>query len=127
MEQEKILWWARIASLVGGVLILVGTVVAGFVSNYAFWYTPPGTPVAATGPGAILLMIGGASGVVVLVSSTQLERVEPGRVPTWGVAVLIAGLASFVATGGFIIGGLSAVTAGVLVLLVAQPGTRAAA
>ena len=122
MDHVKILWWARIASLVGGVLILVGTAVAGFVSNYWFGYSQLGIP-NNPAPAAILMFIGGASGVVSLVSSTQLENVQPGRVPTWGVAVLIAGLASFVSTGGFIIGGLCAVTAGVLVLLVAQPGT----
>jgi len=44
VDHVKILWWARIASLVGGVLILVGTAVAGFVSNYWFGYSQLGIP-----------------------------------------------------------------------------------
>lgn len=113
--------WAFIGGMVGAVLILVGAfAVALFVtvmnlvdaSDPDVWFLDeanfPGAPLAVA-------LVGMLTGGLVLVGALRLkDGQDPSAIP--GGAMLFGGILSFFALGGFLVGGLTAIVAGVMAI-----------
>lgn len=117
--------WAFLAGLAGGVLILVGAfALALFLTSMQLlgagdadiWYLDddnfPGIPLAVA-------LWGLLSGGLVLMGALRLKEMdEISAMP--GVIMLVGGLLSFFALGGFLVGGLASIVAGVLAIAAAR-------
>lgn len=124
-DKPSLRQWAFFAGLAGGVLILVGTfTLALFITvfhllgdgNPDIWFLADGNFPEA--PLAVSLW-GLVSGGMVLVGALRLkERDEVSALP--GASMLVGGLLSFFALGGFLVGGLAAIAAGVMAIVAAN-------
>lgn len=121
--------WAFYAGLAGGVLILFAaflgalffTAIAAFdgtIPGWAWWAGPRDGVVGDDGFPQVPLMIaiwGLVTGIAVLLCALRVkERPDEAAIP--GVIMLVAGLLSFLALGGFLLGGILAITGGVLAI-----------
>jgi len=96
--------WAFYGGLVGGVLILVAAFVAALFGPF----------LDATWEQAMLIGLWGlvTGGAVILAALRVKERPDAAAMP--GLVMTAAGVLSFFALGGFFLGGLAAIVAGVL-------------
>lgn len=121
--------WAFYAGLGGGVLILLAAFLGAllFTAIAAFGGVMPGW--AWWGPGAdgvrvdsafpevpILIALWGLlTGIAVVLCALRIkERPDEAAIP--GIVMLVAGLLSFLALGGFLLGGVLAISGGVLAI-----------
>lgn len=113
--------WAVTMSLLGGVLILAGSfllaILLTFLSFFGAWPATWGLedPGRLTRAAFFVAFWGLVTGGLVLYSAAVLRKVdESALVP--GIGLVAGGLLSFFAMGGFIVGGLLAIVAGVLAI-----------
>ena len=125
MQRGNLREWAFISGLVGGVLIMVGAfAVALFVTTLQLvgpvdsnvWFLDDGNF-----PGAALAVAvwGLVTGGVVLWGALRLKQGDDASALP-GALMLIGGSLSFFALGGFLIGGLAAIAAGVMAVAGAE-------
>jgi hypothetical protein len=120
--------WSFFGGLAGGVMILIAafvtalflTAMATFAGGIPTWdwfgddagdRADNGWPEVPIFIGVWGLVTGGA---VILAAMATKERPDASAMP--GLVMIVAGLASFFAMGGFIVGGLLAIAAGVLAM-----------
>jgi hypothetical protein len=116
-----------ILSLIGGLIITIGSAIAAFLSAFG---APYGT-YYGMGPG----MMGGYGfgfgydsgwyigfslvslvfGILVLIGAIMLNA-RPTEHVTWGIIVLVFSVASFIGMGGYFIGAILGITGGALAL-----------
>ena len=118
---------ASILALAGGILIILGGNLLMFVSSfilphldYANVRPPPhlthaGIPALVSGIVGTMGLFGLISGVIVLISAIMLLT-TPSRWRTWGVLILVFSVISFLGLGGFVVGALLGIVAGILTL-----------
>lgn len=117
--------WAFYAGLAGGILILLAaflgallfTAIAAFggtMPGWAWWRADVGDNDGGFPEVPILIAVWGlVTGIVVLLCALRIkERPDEAAIP--GIAMLVAGLLSFLALGGFLLGGIFAIAGGVL-------------
>lgn len=125
MQRGNLREWAFIAGLAGGVLIMVGAfAVALFVTALQLvgpvdsnvWFLDDGNF-----PGAALAVAvwGLVTGGVVLWGALRLKQGDDASALP-GALMLIGGILSFFALGGFLVGGLAAIAAGVMAVAGAE-------
>ena len=104
--------WAFYAGLAGGVLILVAGFVAALFVTAADALDQPFLD--ATWQDAMLIGIWGlVTGAAVVLGALRVrERPDASGIP--GLVMIAAGVLSFFALGGFFVGGLAAILAGVM-------------
>ncbi len=116
---------AFILSLIGGIVIIVGSLIAAFLSAFGL---PYGT-YYSMGPGMMTgfwsgytsgWMIGFTSvslvcGIIVLVGALML-RTRPADHITWGILILIFSIGSFVGKGGYFLGAILGIAGGAIAL-----------
>jgi len=114
---------AYIISLIGGILILVGSMVMALMIGSGYWwmgmngshYSMMGAFSVDSGMMYLLSAFGVACGIVVVIGSLMLNR-RPQEATTWGSIILVFSLLSLVDMGGFIIGALLGIIGGVIAL-----------
>jgi hypothetical protein len=132
MNRPLLLYWSFLAGLIGGLLILIGAVIMTLMMSVMgnmmgmmpmeSWMSLQGRGLA--GMAVWMLVWGALTSGTVLVGATQVRAGK--AVVGWGVAMVIAGVLSFLAMGGLLIGGLAAVSAGVLAFVASGPELHAA-
>ncbi len=117
---------AFVLSLIGGVVIVVGSVVeALFLAfvNYSGTYYGMG-PGMMSGFGfygwgaglmTVLSLIALVFGIIVLIGAIMLNM-QPTQNATWGVIVLVFSIASFIGMGGYMIGAVLGIAGGAVAL-----------
>jgi hypothetical protein len=102
---------AAVAGLVGGLLILLDGLVEWAVASFvpAWGFVPLGTWNAG------FAVFEAVVGMAILYPSWRITQTPPRNV-LWGTLILLLGLASILAGGGFAIGALLTVTSGVLAI-----------
>jgi hypothetical protein len=126
MNRPILLYWSFIIGLIGGILILLGSVLMTFMMSFmgGMMVMMPDVQMEAMGGGFMgmgswMLVVGALTSTVILIGATQ---VRDGKGPIgWGVAMVIAGVLSYLVMGGLLVGGLAAVAAGVLALVASSP------
>ncbi len=122
---------AFILSLIGGIVIVIGSLIAALLSVFG---TPYGT-YYGMGPGMMmgfgfnqgwylpfsLLALG--FGIMVLIGAIMLNA-RPEDNITWGIIVLIFSIASFIGMGGYMIGAILGIAGGAIALSYRSPSTR---
>jgi hypothetical protein len=114
---------AFVLSLIGGIVIIAGSLVAAFLSAF-------GTPYGAyygMGPG-MMAGFGISSewylpfslaalvfGIIVLIGAIMLNA-RPAENITWGIIVLVFSIASFIGMGGYMIGAILGIAGGAIAL-----------
>ena len=119
---------AVLLSLLGGIVITAGSVIAallsGFGSPYEYYYGMGPGMMRGYGYGfgsfstAMLIefsVVALVCGIIVVVAAAML-RVNPSDHTTWGIVILIFSLGSFIGMGGYFIGALLGITGGALAL-----------
>ena len=132
MSSNSMRTTAFILSLIGGLVITVGSAVATFLSAYG---SPYGT-YYGMGPG----MMGGFGfgygsgwmvgfsivslvfGILVVIGAIMLNA-RPVEHVTWGIIVLIFSIASFIGMGGYFIGAILGIAGGAIALSYRTPTT----
>ncbi|MDJ0274902.1 MAG: hypothetical protein QXP81_01250 [Nitrososphaerota archaeon] len=112
---------AAMLGLIAGVLMLIGGV-AGLVIwavaiPYGMWGMMGGM-MAWWGPmflGMFFVVVALISGVVVLTASVMLQS-RPAQAQTWGLLMLVFSVIGLLGMGGFVIGSVLGIIAGVLAL-----------
>lgn len=126
-DRERLMQWAFVAGLVGGVLILAGAFTLALMMTFVslFWPAPAHAP-AWFSPGAfpvfaVFLGVWGlAAGALVIYAAARL-RGNVGDPMPWGIGMIGGGVLSFLAMGGFLLGGLAAIVGGVLAVAATRP------
>jgi len=126
---------AFILSLIGGLVIVIGGVIATFLLSFG---SPYGT-YYGMGPGMMggygfygfgsgwmigFSLVGLVSGIIVVVGAIMLN-VRPAEHVTWGILVLIFSLISFIGMGGYVIGGILGIAGGAVALSYRSASTAA--
>lgn len=115
-DRSDLLQWAYLSGLLAGVLVLAGSLAMGMMS--AAWTMGQGF-MMGYGPGwwgaqwLLPMTIWGAivGGAILYAASKLAAAPRPA-----GIALVALGILSFPAMGGFMIGALAAIVAGVLAL-----------
>ena len=121
---------AFILSLIGGLIIVVGSSISVFLSTYG---SPSGI-YYGMGPGmmrgfgfgygsgwfSVLSFVAFVCGVMVLLGSIMLN-VRPAERLTWGIIVLIFSVVSLAGMGGYFIGAILGMAGGALALSYRSP------
>ncbi len=118
---------AFILSLIGGIMVVSGSVVSLLWPYYRWSYRGmmgPGMMMWGFGNGygfmAVLWMTALISGVIMLVGAIMLNA-RPTEHITWGIVVLTFSLISFLGMGGFFIGAILGIAGGALALSYKSP------
>ena len=116
---------AFVLSLVGGLVIIAGSVIMAFLwtsgSSYGMYY--------GMGPGMMrgywfgsssgwmlgLFIVSLICGILVLIGAVMLNA-RPQEPVAWGIVVLVFAIISFVGMGGYIIGALLGIAGGAIAL-----------
>jgi hypothetical protein len=114
---------AYIISLIGGIIVLLGSIAMAIMIGSGYWwmgmngnhYSMMGTFSLDSGMMYLLSAFGVACGIVILIGALMLNR-RPHEAATWGTIILIFSLLSLVDMGGFIIGTLLGIIGGVIAL-----------
>ncbi|HLE97065.1 MAG TPA: hypothetical protein VI997_06810 [Candidatus Thermoplasmatota archaeon] len=120
--------WAFVATLVGGVLIVMAALMGAFMMSFVgpfsggmVWmmggYAP--SPGWLLGMGAWMVLWGVATGAVVIAGAVRIRAGGPDTLG-WGVAVVVAACLSLFAMGGFLFGAVLAVVGGVVAIAAAS-------
>ncbi len=116
---------AFVLSLIGGIVIIIGSLIAAFLSAFGL---PNGT-YYGMGPGMMTgfwsgynsgWMIGFTTvslvcGIIVLIGALML-RMRPVDNITWGILILIFSIGSFVGMGGYFLGAILGIAGGAIAL-----------
>jgi hypothetical protein len=117
---------AFILSLIGGIVILGGSLIAFLLSSFG---SPYGT-YYRMGPGMMggfsfgygysgwfigLLIVSLVCGVIVLIGAIMLNT-HPTQNLTWGIIILVFSIASFIGMGGYFIGAVLSIADGAVAL-----------
>ena len=112
---------AFILSLIGGIVIILSSIVSVFWSTYGgSWYGGMMGPWMMYGWGYGTAWLGFAmialiSGIIVVIGAVMLNA-RPAEQRAWGTIVLIFSIVSFVGMGGFFIGAILGIAGGALAL-----------
>jgi Family of unknown function (DUF6114) len=123
---------AFVLSLIGGLKIVIGSVIAVFLSTFG---SPYGT-FYGMGPSMMggfgfgydsgwyitLSLVALVSGIIVLVGAIMLNA-RPKEHFSWGVIVLVFSLVSFIGMGGYFIGAVLGIAGGAIALSYRVPTT----
>ncbi len=123
---------AFILSLIGGIVIILGSIVAVILAAYG---SPYGT-FYGMGPGMMsgywfgygsawiwgLSLASLICGILVIVGAIMLNA-RPQEHITWGIIVLIFSIASFMGMGGYFIGAVLGIAGGAIALSYRKPST----
>ena len=114
-----------ILSLIGGIVIIVGSLIAIFLYAFGFPYATyygmgPGMMTGFwTGYGSGMMtgltVVSLVCGVIVLIGALMLKA-NPSDHITWGAIILIFSLASFAGMGGYFLGAILGIAGGALAL-----------
>lgn len=127
-DRLKLRRWSAFLGLCGGVLILTAAFVLALMMTFLGlfgawpaiwgWGSGGGLPIAAA---ALLVSIWGLlSGGLVLYMAWRVADEDENTLPA-GVGLVAGGLLSYFALGGFLVGGLLAIGAGVLAVAGSKP------
>lgn len=118
---DERLKWAKIASVVGGILLIAGgalmlLLVALATSFLAFANEPEASFVAAfVGAFFVIASLGGVLlGILVLVGAAKLDG---PNARTWAITILVCGCIAFFTGAGFFFGAVAAIAGGALALV----------
>ncbi len=120
---------AFILSLIGGVLILLGSAVAmmwayggmpawsGMMGSMMGGYSGMMGGIGVSGMGFFggMFIVGLVAGILVLVGAVMLHS-RPQQTSTWGILVLVFSIISLVGMGGFFIGAILGLVGGAVAL-----------
>jgi len=132
MSSNSMRTTAFILSLVGGLIITVGSVIATLLSGLG---SPYGT-YYGMGPGMMggnwfgygsgwyvgLSLLSLVFGILVVIGAVMLNA-RPAEQVTWGTIVLIFSIASFIGMGGYVIGAILGIAGGAIALSYRTPTT----
>jgi hypothetical protein len=122
---------AYVLSLIGGIIIMVGSVIAAFLSAFG---TPYGT-YYGMGPGMMMgfgygsgWMLGFSLaalvfGIMVVIGAIILNA-RPAEHTTWGTVILIFSIVSFIGMGGYFIGAVLGIAGGAIALSYRSPSVK---
>ena len=101
-------------SLIAGLLIVCNAVAVGVAGTYFAWIFPtlPGSDDNSTVPFATIAVIGLTCGALVLLGAIML-RIKPENKRAWGILMIVFSILSVITGGGFIIGFILGIIAGV--------------
>ncbi len=101
-------------SLVAGILIVCNAVAVGVAGTYFAWIFPtlPGSDNNLEVPFATIAVIGLACGAMVLFGAIML-RIKPENKKALGILMIVFSIPSVITGGGFIIGFILGIIAGV--------------
>jgi len=117
---------AFVLSLVGGIIVLVGSLIGFSLSAFG---SPSGT-YFGMGPGMMrgfglghgysgwfigLSLVSLVCGIIVLIGALMLNT-HPTQNVTWGVLILVFSIASFTGMGGYFIGAILGIAGGAIAL-----------
>ena len=126
MSSNSLHTTAFVLSLIGGFVILIGSIIAlvlysfdspsdtfygmgsGMMRNFGFYGYSSGWMIALTVGGLV-------SGIIVLIGAIMLN-VRPREHVIWGILVLVFSVASFVGMGGYFIGAILGIAGGAIAL-----------
>ncbi len=119
---------AFILSLIGGIVIITGSLIAAFLSafgnpNWTYYGMGPGMMrgfgfnSAWFTPFSLLALV---FGIIVLIGAVMLNA-RPAEHITWGIIVLVFSIASFVGMGGYMIGAILGIAGGAVALSYRPP------
>lgn len=130
MDRALLLHWSYVLGLVGGLLIVVGTVLMslmmtmmGAMGVQMMPFMGPGWAGWTTAMALWMLLWAAVVGTVALVGAFQIRSTASPL--GWGIALVVAGVLSFPVMGGFLIGGLATMASGVLAIAAAAPAPAA--
>jgi hypothetical protein len=118
---------ASVIALVGGIIIMLGGMLLVTVSAFVLPYidyskvTPPpdlaanALPHLVSGMVGVMGIVGLFAGIIVIASAVML-RLRPNQRETWGILVLFFSVLSFLGTGGFVVGAVTGIIAGIMIL-----------
>lgn len=131
VNRPLLLHWSFVTGLIGGILIVLGTVfmvlmmammggmmgmmmpmMQGSMQGMSGWFV---------GMGVWMLLWAAILGTVAMVGALRI-RTTPAPLG-WGIALVVAGVLSFPVMGGFLVGGLATMASGVLAIAATAPGT----
>lgn len=125
MSSSSLHTTAIVLSLIGGIIIIVGSAIAAFLSTfgspYGMYY--------GMGPGMMdshwfgygsgwmlgLILTSMVCGILVVFGAIMLNA-RPAEHVTWGIIVLIFSVASFIGMGGYFVGTILGIAGGVVAL-----------
>lgn len=134
MSSQSMHVTAFVLSLIGGIIILIGSLISSLLSAFG---SPYGT-YYGMGPGrmvgfgfgygygynsgliTILSIISIVCGILVLLGAVMLNA-RPADHVVWGVMILAFSLISFVGMGGYFIGAILGIAGGAIALSYRQP------
>lgn len=134
MSSQSMHVTAFVLSLIGGIIILIGSLISSLLSAFG---SPYGT-YYGMGPGrmvgfgfgygygynsgliTILSIISIVCGILVLLGAVMLNA-RPADNVVWGVMILAFSLISFVGMGGYFIGAILGIAGGAIALSYRQP------
>ena len=101
-------------SLIAGLLIVCNAVAVGVAGTYFAWVFPalPGSDNNSTVPFATIAVVGLTCGALVLFGAIML-RIKPENKKAWGTLMIVFSIPSVITGGGFIIGFILGIIAGV--------------
>ncbi len=123
MSSQSLPMTAFVLSLIGGIVIVAGSLIAAFLSVFG---TPYGT-YYGMGPGMMagfgfnsgwylpFSLAALVFGIMVLFGAIMLNA-RPREHFTWGVIVLVFSIVSFIGMGGYMIGAVLGIAGGALAL-----------
>ncbi len=124
MSSQSMRTAAFVLSLIGGIIIIAGSLIMAFLSAFG---TPFGT-YYGMGPGMMrgfgmgsgwylpFSLIALAFGIVVLIGALMLNNARPAENMTWGIVVLVFSIASFIGMGGYVIGAILGIAGGAIAI-----------
>lgn len=120
---------AFMISLVGGILILLGSMAMALMVNMGVWwmgisggrFMMMGSFSLTSGIMYALIAFGAICGVAILIASFMLNA-RPRETATWGAVILIFSILSFMGMGGFFLGAVLGIVGGALALGWPVPG-----
>lgn len=125
MSSSSLHMTAFVLSLIGGVIIIVGSVIAALLptlgSPYGMFYgMGPGMmdgywPGYGSGWMLGLILASLVCGILVLLGAIMLNA-RPAEHVAWGIIVLIFSIASFIGMGGYFVGAILGIAGGAVAL-----------
>ncbi len=123
MPNEERPYPAFVISLIGGIIILFGSIIMAFFVNYGYGmmgfygghYMMMGTYSVTNAFMYIILAVGLVCGIVILVAAIMLYN-HPHETKSWGTVILVVSIISLIGLGGFFVGAILGIVGGVLAL-----------
>lgn len=131
-NSRQLLEWSFIATLVGGILVIVGGLwmigMTSFMSGTMPMFSRDG-PDAPFGWFAALMSIGGVISIVAgalgLLAAAKI-RASAANASTWGIVAIVAGAVSLLGMGGGMVGAAALIAGGAMAVTAAGRDNEAA-